>query len=163
MLFYIAIALIVAVFIYFGFVKPRADIEEGFIAAFIAFVVMVVALGITAAAVPKETKVVNTWTQPLSKLTEYTAHGNIFIENDPHEVEYIFKDARGALVQGEVAGGNSTIREGAKTATVKTTQTDHYNYTVVPWVMGTSYHYEFNVPKGSVFQEVEAYYESEDD
>jgi hypothetical protein len=162
LIFYIAIAIVVAVFIYNTFLKRYPDAEEGFIAAGFTTVILIFVVGIIALASPKETKQVSWWVQPLVQLDEYRNAGKIFIENDPNEVEYIFKDPRGALVQGEVPAWDSTIREGAKTATVKTTQFDHFNHWVLPWNMGTTYHYEFNVPAKSVYQEVESHYEYDD-
>lgn len=162
MIFYIAIAVIVGVFIYNAFIKEWANGEDGLIAGFIALIVAVVLLPIIAGVSPKETKQANTWTQSLVQLQEYRNAGKIFIENDPSEVEYVYKDARGALVQGEVAAWDTTIREGGKTATVKVTATDHFNHWVLPWNMYTTYHYEFNVPAGAVIQEVESVYDADE-
>lgn len=162
MIFYIAIAVILAVAIYNGSIKRYASGEDGVIAGFIALLVALVALPIIAGMSPKETKQANTWTQSLVQLQEYRNAGNIFIENDPSEVEYVYKDARGALVQGEVAAWDTTIREGGKTATVTVTATDHFNHWVLPWNMYTTYHYDFKVPAKSVIQEVESVYDADE-
>jgi Flp pilus assembly pilin Flp len=165
LIFYIAIALILAVTIYHGAVKRYADAEDGTVAFVVGLLVALVALPIIAGISTKETKQVNTWTQPLVQLDEYRYAGNIFIENDPTEVEYVYKDARGSLVLGEVPGHDSTIREVEKTftkPTVTVTATDHFNHWVLPWNMYTTYHYDFKVAKGSVIQEVESIYDADE-